>query len=64
MSNLFSQKDFLEMLEYRISTVDFKAAKEDILPFINDPREADVWSVGYFKHVMENITSTAEMNLR
>ena len=32
----------------RIGDVDFKAARSDVLPFIEDPRELDIWSREYF----------------
>ncbi|MDC7226181.1 MAG: nucleotidyl transferase AbiEii/AbiGii toxin family protein [Spirochaetales bacterium] len=46
---------FLELLKERINTVDFEAAKQDVRPFINDPREIEIWSPEYFLHVMNNI---------
>lgn len=41
--------------EAKIDTVDFAAAREDVLPFIGDARELDIWSRDYFKAVVRQM---------
>ena len=39
---------FKEKLVERLSTADIKQVKEDVLPFIRNPKELDIWSNDYF----------------
>ena len=44
------------LLSERFEAVDFEQAKRDVLPFIRDPRELDVWrSADFFKQISEKI---------
>lgn len=49
------ERTFLGMLDKRIAEVDFNKAKEDVMPFLMDVREVDVWSKEYFHHVRRNL---------
>ncbi len=40
--------DFLHLYRERIERVDFSQAINDVLPFIRDPRELDIWSRDFF----------------
>jgi hypothetical protein len=40
--------DFLKLYEDCVDSVDFLQAASDVLPFIRDPREIDVWSRDFF----------------
>ena len=41
-------KLFQEKLIERLSTADIKQVKEDVLPFVRNPKELDIWSNDYF----------------
>jgi hypothetical protein len=49
----FNQEDismelFLEKLKQRFSTADINQVKADVLPFVRNPMELDIWSNDYF----------------
>lgn len=39
---------FLSMLTERLASADMKMVKNDVLPFIKNPSELDIWSNEYF----------------
>ncbi len=39
---------FLEMLRERIAGADLRQVKADVLPFIKETKELDIWSNDYF----------------
>lgn len=41
-------ESFKEKLLYRLSTADIRQVKADVLPFIHNPRDLDIWSNDYF----------------
>ena len=41
-------ESFEEKLIERLSTADIKQVKEDVLPFVRNPKELDIWSNDYF----------------
>ena len=41
-------ESFKEKLIERLSTADIKQVKEDVLPFVRNPKELDIWSNDYF----------------
>lgn len=43
-----SKGEFLKMLTQRLATTDISAVKKDVLPFIKNPSELDIWSNDYF----------------
>lgn len=43
-----TKESFLEKLNYRLSTADINQVKADVLPFIRNPKELDIWSNDYF----------------
>jgi hypothetical protein len=43
------------IIQERIATVDLKQAKNDVLPFIKNPKDLDVWSQDFFSQITENI---------
>ncbi|HDR16529.1 MAG TPA: nucleotidyl transferase AbiEii/AbiGii toxin family protein [Desulfobacteraceae bacterium] len=45
----------IKMIDLRIDSVDFEAAKADVLPFVPQARDLDVWSKDYFRHVLKNM---------
>jgi len=49
---------YIELIGQRIESVDFEAAKTDVLPFVPHVRDLDVWSEDYFRHVLSNMRFT------
>ena len=47
--------DFLELLKQRLSSADINAVKADVLPYIIDKRELDIWSNEYFLQLADMI---------
>ncbi len=45
----------INMIDRRIESVDFDAAKADVIAFILHPKDLDVWSNDYFRHVLKNM---------
>jgi len=45
----------INMIDRRIASVDFDAAKADVIAFILRPKDLDVWSNDYFRHVLKNM---------
>lgn len=41
-------ESFKEKLLYRLSTADIRQVKADVLPFIHNPRDVEIWSNDYF----------------
>jgi predicted nucleotidyltransferase component of viral defense system len=46
---------FLELLKERISKADINAVKADVIPYIIDKRELDIWSNDYFLQLVDMI---------
>jgi len=44
-----------ELLNNRFSTIDYSAAKNDILPFIDDASKLEVWSKEFFKSLANKL---------
>ncbi len=53
--DLESCEQLKEKLMERFKTVDFDAAKKDILPFIKNPDEISLWSKDFFSQITEKI---------
>ena len=51
-----SQEEFIADLEQRINTADINQVKADVLPFIKNPKEMDIWSNSYFLQLAKMIT--------
>lgn len=50
-----TQESLIEMLNQRFDEIDFNNAKADVLPFIKDPDELDLWSYEFFKSITKNL---------
>ena len=46
---------FKDKLKERILTTDIKQVKEDVLPFVRNPKELDVWSNDYFVQLADMV---------
>ena len=50
-----TRESFIEMLKERIASADINAVKQDVLPFIIDKRELDIWTNDYFLKLADMI---------
>lgn len=50
-----TKEEFLEDLKERLGTSDIKQVKADVLPFLKNPNELDIWSNDYFLQIMNLI---------
>ena len=50
-----TKEDLMEDLRVRLSSSDIKQVKADVLPFIKNPKELDIWSNDYFLQIMNLI---------
>lgn len=56
----FNQEDitrdtFMGKLKERLSTADINQVKADVLPFVRNPKELDIWSNDYFLQLADMI---------
>ena len=54
----FNQEDitvelFKEKLKERFALADIKQAKADVMPFVRNPKELDIWSNDYFIQISD-----------
>lgn len=47
-----------EMLIDRFESIDYSQAKEDVIPFIRNKAEIDLWSADFFKQITMNLCET------
>ncbi len=50
-----TREQFLKLLKQRLATADINAVKADVLPYIIDNRELDIWSNDYFMQLADMI---------
>lgn len=50
-----SKESFLDKLNERLSTSDINQIKTDVMPFIRNPKEMDIWSNDYFLQLAQMI---------
>lgn len=48
-------EQFKEKLKERLRTTDIKQVKDDVLPFVRNPKELDIWSNDYFVQLSEMV---------
>lgn len=51
-----SRIDFADLLKERFMTTDIKLVKNDVIPFIRNQHELDIWSNKYFVQLAERVT--------
>lgn len=56
-SKRLALQDTKNMLKERFSQLDFEAAKKDVIPFLPDASELDLWNAGFFQAITENLTA-------
>lgn len=50
-----NKEDFLEVLRERLASTDIDLVKADVLGFVEDPHELDIWSNDYFLQLVDRI---------
>lgn len=50
-----SQAEFIDLLHNRLETTDIQQVKADVLPFVKNPRDLDIWSNEYFLQLAQRI---------
>ena len=53
-----TQTEFIDLLHHRLATTDIQQVKADVLPFVQNPRELDLWSNDYFLQLAQRIRWT------
>ena len=48
-----TRESFLAKLKDRLSTADISQVKADVLPFVRNPGELDIWSSDYFMQLVD-----------
>jgi hypothetical protein len=43
------------MLKDRFEKINYEQAKEDVVPFIKDARELDIWSADFFAQITDSL---------
>lgn len=49
------EHEFMSLLRDKLSTTDIESVKADVLNYVNNPRELDIWSNDYFLQLAEMI---------
>ena len=49
------KETFLQKLNERLATADMNQVKADVLPFVRNPKELDIWSNDYFMQLAKMI---------
>ncbi|HHW94542.1 MAG TPA: nucleotidyl transferase AbiEii/AbiGii toxin family protein [Mogibacterium sp.] len=49
-------EDIKRMLMDKFDVIDYRQAREDVIPFIKDPSKLDLWSADFFQQVTEALT--------
>lgn len=50
-----SKKQFLDKLKERLTTTDIEMVKRDVLPFIKNSDELEIWSSDYFLQLADMV---------
>ena len=58
LETLLDTEGLSRRLKERFATVNFDQAKEDIAPFLKDPRELSLWSSGFFMELIPQIRTS------
>lgn len=48
-------EDFASLLKARIEKLDVDAARRDVMPFVRQPRDLDIWSREYFMRLTDKL---------
>lgn len=61
-ADVSTREKLLAAFDARIDTIDFETAKEDVLPYLRDPKEVDIWSREFFKEYIRRIIIKGEQS--
>ena len=50
-----SKEEFMQLLREKLSTTDIDLVKQDVLPFVNNLHDLDIWSNEYFGLLADQI---------
>ena len=50
-----TKNQLLELLHAKINSTKIENAKEDVIRFVQNPNELDIWSRDYFNMLVENL---------
>lgn len=56
INNDYSKEEFLQMLHEKIENVNISMIKQDIIPFIQQPTNTNIWSKAYFHLLADKIS--------
>ena len=59
-ADVSTREKLLAAFDARIDTIDFENAKQDVLPYLKDPKEVDIWSRAFFKEYIRRIIIKGE----
>lgn len=51
-----TKDQFMQILEDKIASISFKSVRDDVIRFIQNDKDLDIWSTDYFKDLAEKIT--------
>ena len=54
-ADISTREKLLAAFDARIDTVDFESAKQDVLLYLRDPKEVDIWSREFFKEYIRRM---------
>lgn len=60
-SKRLTLQDAKELLKDRFSQLDFETAKKDVIPFLADTSELELWNPAFFQAITENLTASTPM---
>lgn len=60
-SKRLTLQDAKELLKDRFSQLDFETAKKDVIPFLADTSELELWNSAFFQAITENLTASTPM---
>lgn len=49
------REDIIKLLQNKIAQVDFKQAKQDVMPFLKNPQSIEIWSKEFFSELAEKV---------
>ena len=51
-----SREDFMNRLREKLANTDIERVKDDVIGFVDNPHELDIWSNDYFLQLADRIT--------
>ncbi len=53
-NKILTHQNIIDLLSHKFNEIDFEQAKKDVLPFINDLSQLDIWSKEFFIQITED----------